>query len=118
MQDFFVENVCVMSQFIISELIPFDLRFLRILRLTRLFRIFKLNRYFNAMNLIMKVVKEKKEEILVTVFLMFFIILISSTLIFYLEIEAQLNMFPNIIASLKSGGFLLLQRLNMEIYAL
>lgn len=60
---------------------------------------FKLNRYSKALNLIVKVFRDRKEEILVTVFIMLFIILISSTLIFYIESEVQPEKFPNIISS-------------------
>lgn len=85
--------------FYLPVLLPFDLRFLRVVRLTRLFRIFKLNRYSRALNLISKVMKDKKEELFATVFIMFFIILISSTLIYYIEYEVQPEAFPNVIAS-------------------
>jgi voltage-gated potassium channel len=85
--------------FYLPMILPFDLRFLRIVRITRLFRIFKLNRYSKALNLIGKVLKEKKEELFATIFIMFFIILISSTLIYYIEYDVQPEAFPNIIAS-------------------
>lgn len=85
--------------FYLPMIFPFDLRFLRIVRLTRLFRIFKLNRYSKALNLIVKVFKEKKEELFATVFIMLFIIMISSTLIYYIEYDVQPEAFPNIVAS-------------------
>lgn len=85
--------------FYLPMILPFDLRFLRIIRLTRVFRIFKLNRYSRALNLIGKVFKEKKEELFATVFIMLFVIMISSTLIYYIEYDLQPEAFPNIIAS-------------------
>lgn len=85
--------------FYLPMLIPFDLRVLRTLRLTRLLRLFKVNRYSKAMSLIGKVMKDKKEELLATIFLMCFLILISSTLMHHFESEVQPDAFPNIVAS-------------------
>lgn len=85
--------------FYIPMIITIDLRFLRIIRLTRVFRLFKLNRYSKALMLIGRVCRRKKEELLTTVYLMLFNILISSTLIYYIESEYQPEQFPNIVAS-------------------
>lgn len=85
--------------FYLPMILPFDLRFLRIIRLTRFLRIFKLNRYSKALGLIGKIIKEKKEELLATIFIMLFIIMISSTLIYYMESEIQPESFPNIVDS-------------------
>lgn len=85
--------------FYLPMLLPFDLRFLRMLRLTRLFRVMKLNRYSKALQLIGKVIKGKKEELVATIFIMLFIIVISSTMIYYLENPVQPEVFPNIVAS-------------------
>lgn len=85
--------------FYLPFLIPVDLRFLRLLRLSRLLRIFKYNRYSKALNLISKVVKDKAEELIATIFIMCFLILIGSTLIYYFESEVQPEAFPNIVAS-------------------
>ena len=85
--------------FYLPMLIPIDLRFLRMLRLTRVARVFKLNRYSKAMNTISKVMKDKKEELITTIFIMLFVIVISSTLIFYIEHEYQPDAFPNIVSS-------------------
>lgn len=85
--------------FYLPMLIPYDLRFLRMLRITRLARVLKLNRYSKAMNLIVSVVKEKKEELIATVSIMLLIMVMSSTLIYYIESEVQPEAFPNIVAS-------------------
>lgn len=79
--------------------IGFDLRFIRIFRLTRIFRLFKLNRYSKAMRLIQEVMRDKKEPLVATVWLMFFIILFSSTLMYYVETDHQPDLFPNIVAT-------------------
>ena len=85
--------------FYLPMLIKCDLRFLRMLRLIRLLRIFKIQRYSNSLNMIGKVLKEKKEELFVTVFVTFLLLLIASSLMFYIEHDTQPDAFPNIISS-------------------
>jgi voltage-gated potassium channel len=85
--------------FYLPLIVVIDLRFLRMFRLARIFRIFKLNRYSKALNHITKVIKDKKEELLTSVFIMLFIIVLSSTLIYFIEHDMQPEAFPNIVAS-------------------
>lgn len=94
-----IVDLLAILPFYLPVLIPVDLRFLRLLRLSRLLRIFKYNRYSKALNLISKVVKDKAEELVATIFIMCFVILIASTLIYYFESEVQPEAFPNIVAS-------------------
>lgn len=77
-----------------------DLRLLRMMRLLRLLRVFKLNRYSLALNLVADVLKEKGEELVTTVFFALILLLVSSTLMYYIEHEVNPNGFPNIIATL------------------
>ncbi len=86
--------------FYLPMILPFDLRFLRIIRITRLMRIMKVNRYSNALDSIYRVVSRKKEELLSTVFVMGFVILMSATLMYYFETEVQPEAFPNIVSSI------------------
>lgn len=85
--------------FYLPMIIAVDLRFLRMIRISRMMRIFKYNRYSKALNLITKVIKEKAEELVATIFIMCFLILIASTLIYYIESEVQPEAFPNIVAA-------------------
>lgn len=85
--------------FYLPFLFSFDLRFLRIMRLFRLLRIFKITRYSNALKLIGKVLKRKKEELFLTMFLTFLLLLVSSSLMFYIEHDAQPKNFSNIFQS-------------------
>ena len=94
-----VIDLLAILPFYLPMFIPIDLRFLRMLRLTRVLRVFKLNRYSKALNSISGVMRNKKDELLTTVFLMTFIIVISSTLIYYIEHEYQPEAFPNIVES-------------------
>ena len=77
----------------------FDLRFIRILRIIRLLRIFKLNRYTRALTLFTRVFYEKRNELGITMFVMFLLLLMSSTIMYYLESDVQPDQFPDIIST-------------------
>lgn len=86
--------------FYLPFIIPFDLRFLRMLRLLRLLRIFKLNRYNDAMDIITKVLKNEKEKLVTTIFVTSILLIFASSIMYYVENEAQPEQFQNIIASI------------------
>lgn len=86
--------------FYIPLFVKFDLRSIRILRLFRLLRIFKLGRYSNSMKIISNVLKETKSELFVTLFICFILMVFSSTLMYYIEHEAQPDQFNNVGQSL------------------
>ena len=83
--------------------LPIDLRFIRIIRLFRLFRLLKIARYLKALNLIRDVLHEKKEQIYVSVMFIGFLLIIVSTIMFYVENEAQPEIFTSIPASMWWG---------------
>lgn len=72
---------------------------LRVTRLLRFIMIFKLNRYSDALKLITKVLRYKKDELFMTVVITFILLLVASTLMFYIEHDVQPDKFPNILAS-------------------
>ena len=74
----------------------FDLRVLRILRLFRLLRIFKLGRLSKSLRIITNVLKDTKSEMIITLFVSFVLLTLSSTLMYYVENEAQPEKFGNI----------------------
>lgn len=76
-----------------------DLRFIRMLRVLRLFRIFKITRYSSSLKMIGEILREKRRDLSVTIFITFILIVISSTLMYYAEHDAQEEEFPNIIAA-------------------
>lgn len=86
--------------FYLPLIFPFDLRVLRILRLFRLLRIFKLGRLSKSLQTITSVLKESKSELSITLFVAFILMILSSTLMFYVENEAQPDKFENIGESL------------------
>lgn len=86
--------------FYLPLIFPFDLRVLRILRLFRLLRIFKLGRLSKSLQTITSVLKESKAELSITLFVAFILLILSSTLMYYVENEAQPDKFENIGQSL------------------
>jgi voltage-gated potassium channel len=98
--------------FYLPLLITMDLRFIRLLRLFRLFRLLKLVRYSRAFQLVGKVVKESKTDLMVAFGFTFGLILFASTLMYYIENEAQPEGFSNVgqamwwaIATLTTVGY-------------
>ncbi len=89
--------------FYAHALITFDLRFVRGLRLLRLFRALKLGRYSRSLTLLAKVFRSKRDDILVSLFIIMLMLVLSSSLMFFLEHEEQPKAFPNIPAALWWG---------------
>lgn len=100
---------------ILPFFLPFvgvDLRLLRVLRIFRVFRVFKIARYVTALALINRVVNQKKEELVISLIFTLFLLLITSTLMYYIENEAQPENFSSIpetmwwgIATLTTVGY-------------
>jgi len=82
--------------FYLPMFIPFDLRFLRGFRLFRFIRILKIGRYSEAVRLFGRVLTKKKAELLTAVFAIFILLVISSSMLYFVEHEAQPDKFKNI----------------------
>jgi len=78
---------------------PIDFRILRVLRLTRILRILKIGRYSESLALIGRVLKRSRSDLLVTLFVTFLLLLLSSSLMYFVENPAQSDKFPNIVSS-------------------
>ncbi|MBA6314933.1 ion transporter [Cellulophaga baltica] len=105
-------DILAILPFYLPLFFPFDLKVLRILRLFRLLRIFKLGRLSKSMKTITNVLKETKSELSITVFVAFVLLILSSTLMYYFENEAQPEKFENIgqalwwsVATLTTVGY-------------
>lgn len=83
--------------------LPIDLLFIRIIRLFRLFRLLKIARYLKALNLIQAVLHERKEQIYLSLMFIGFLLIVVSTLMFYVEHDAQPEVFSSIPASMWWG---------------
>lgn len=80
-----------------------DLRFLRMMRLFRLFRllrVLKLGRYFDALQVIVKVIRTSAPQLIMSVVLCFFVMLFSAIIMYEVENPVQPEQFPNVLASL------------------
>jgi voltage-gated potassium channel len=82
--------------FYIPMLIPFDLRFIRGFRLLRIIRVFKIGRYSEAARLFGRVLRSKKVELITALAIIFILLIISSSLLYYVEHDAQPDKFQNI----------------------
>lgn len=98
--------------FYLPYLITIDLRIMRVLRLLRLLRLLKLNRHSKSLQVIGKVLKNTKNDILVTVFMVFILLVLASTLMYSIENDAQPEAFENIgqalwwaVATLTTVGY-------------
>lgn len=76
-----------------------DLRFMRVLRLFRIIRVFKMVRYSHSLKIFINVFKAKKEEFTITFCIALILLILSSSLMFSFEHEAQPKVFPNIPAT-------------------
>ena len=95
-----VIDLLAIVPFYLPMFITFDMRFIRILRLFRLFRVFKLGRYSSALTTLGRVFMVKKEELMIALFSVFFLLIIASTLMFYIESEHQPDAFSSIPATM------------------
>lgn len=80
-----------------------DLRSLMALRILRIFLFFKLVRYSRAMQMLINVVSRQREVLLVTLTIGGILLVLSSTLIYFLEHQAQPEAFPHIPAAMWWG---------------
>ena len=77
-----------------------DLRVIRIFRVFRVLRILKLGRYSRAFAIIRQAVAGKKEELVLTAIVLVVLLLVSASLMFFAERDAQPDVFSSIPATL------------------
>ena len=73
-----------------------DLRFIRSIRLFRLFRLLKMGRYSQSLTKLGNVIKAKKEELGITLFAGVILLIISSSLMYFVERGVQPEAFSSI----------------------
>lgn len=88
---------------LLANVYAVDLRFLRIVRLFRLIRVLKIARYLKALNLIQAVLRERKEQILLSIMFIVFLLVIVSTVMYYVEHDYQPEKFSSIPATMWWG---------------
>jgi voltage-gated potassium channel len=77
-----------------------DFRFITILRFFRLLRIFKLRRYSHALHTLGRVIVDKKEELIINFVTILVLLVLSSSLMYYIEHESQPKAFSSIPATM------------------
>ena len=80
-----------------------DLGFIRILRLLRMLRLFRVSKYFHALIVIQRVIKDKQEELVLSMVFIIFTLIISSSLVYYVEHPVQPKAFSSIPESMWWG---------------
>jgi voltage-gated potassium channel len=80
-----------------------NLAFLKTLRLLRLARILKIGRHSKSVRSLVKVVISKQEELFITISIIFFLLIIASSLMFFAEHDAQPEAFSSIPAAMWWG---------------
>jgi voltage-gated potassium channel len=86
--------------FFLPVLLPVDLRFIRALRLMRLARLLKIGRHSKSLRIMGQVIKDRKEELLATFSVMVVLAVVSAGLMYFIEREAQPDVFSSIPAAL------------------
>jgi voltage-gated potassium channel len=76
--------------------IGLDLRMLRIFRLARFLRLFRLTHYMKATRIVENVYRARKNELLLSLILALFLIIISSSLVYFAEHSEQPEVFSSI----------------------
>jgi len=80
-----------------------DLRMLRAVRMMRIFRLFKLGRYSQAMKTMGRVLRNKKEELGITISIVLLLLIIASSLMYFVENPVQPEVFSSIPAAMWWG---------------
>jgi voltage-gated potassium channel len=80
--------------------IQMDLRIARAIRLMRLVRILKIGRYAHAMKTLANVIARKKEELAIATFVTVMVLILSASLMYFVEHEAQPEAFRSIPSSM------------------
>jgi voltage-gated potassium channel len=84
----------------LHNLIGFDPRFVRILRLLRFFRLFRLTAYTRSAQMIFNVFRSRLRELLLSLLLAVFLIIISSCILYFAEHNVEGTQFTSIPATL------------------
>lgn len=98
-----IVDLAAILPFYLPFLVTVDMRFLRALRLLRFLRILKIGRYSESIQLLGGVAKAKREELTITFYVLFILLIIASSLMYYFEHAAQPENFSSIPAAMWWG---------------
>jgi voltage-gated potassium channel len=89
-------DLLAIMPFYLHAIIGMDLRILRILRLARFLRLFRLTSYMKATRIVVNVYRSRKNELVLSLVLAVFLIVISSSLVYFAEHLEQPDVFSSI----------------------
>jgi len=89
-------DLLAIMPFYLSQSKLYDLRFVRVFRIIKFMRVFKLGRYLNATRIISNVFKSKKEELVLCLWITLTLIVVASSLMYFIEHDAQPEKFSSI----------------------
>ncbi len=89
-------DVLAILPFYLHAFIGFDLRVLRILRLLRFLRLFRLTAYMKSAKIVVNVFRSKFNELVLSLVLVLFLIIIASCLLYFAEHLVQPDVFSSI----------------------
>lgn len=98
-----IVDLLAILPFFLGPVLPADLRFLRALRLFRFVRLFKLARYSESMLAFSRVFHRKKADLVVAFSVTFILLIVSSSLMYFVETSAQPEAFSSIPETLWWG---------------
>jgi len=76
------------------------LRMFRLLRIMRIMRIAKLARYSDSLQMVLRVLKTRKDQLLGAVFILSILLVVSASVMYYAEHQAQPQVFSSIPAAM------------------
>jgi voltage-gated potassium channel len=91
-----IDLLAIMPFYIDAFATDLDLRTLRLLRLARFLRLFRLTSYMNATTIVMNIFRNRKKELILSFVLAIFLIIISSSIIYFAEHTTQPKAFRSI----------------------
>ena len=80
-----------------------DFAIVRILRLFRIFRLFRISKYSRAYRMILHVIQDKKEELVLSLTMVLFMLIILSSVMYFVEHSSQPTVFSSIPATMWWG---------------
>jgi Trk K+ transport system NAD-binding subunit len=98
-----IVDLLALLPFYLPMVLDADLRFVRILRVFRILRLLKTGRYAASVGAIGRVLRQTREQLATTLCLILLLIVLSSSVIYYAEHEAQPEAFGSIPSSLWWG---------------
>jgi voltage-gated potassium channel len=98
-----IADLLAVLPFYLPMLVTVDLRMLRILRFLRFIRILKFGRYSESIQILGRVMRSRKEEMGIVLLVVAIMLLIASSLLYFVENEAQPQAFSSIPASMWWG---------------